>query len=226
MTATNSNVSTLLVLTVVLVGGAVGLPLVAGTAAAQENTTQDSAASEECELPEMDRARLYAPTKTINTDQAGTIEGAFELDPQVDCPVVVDVTMSVPSGMSISGGTDWQAAQAGIVGTEFTMDPEGASLKGLSAEVYSSNTGTRTVDAQIEYWPEGQPELSQSIDTTRLSFQVEEPNAPDDLNATSGSVDAGNSIDFPELTPIRMIFILALVAVVGIVWVFPKIELN
>jgi hypothetical protein len=213
---------------VVLVGGAVGLPLVAGTAVAQENTTEDSTTTQECELPEMDRARLYAPTKTINTDQAGTIEGAFELDPQVDCPVVVDVTMSVPSGMSISGGTDWQAAEAGIVATEFTMDPEGASLKGLSADVYSSNTGTRTVDAQIEYWPEGHPELSQSIDTTRLSFQVEEPNAPegDAASSSDGSGSTLPNVDLPELTPIRMIFILALVAVVGIVWVFPKINLK
>jgi len=212
--------STLVVLALVVVCGAVSLPLAAGTAVAQEDTA-DNSTNEACnELPEMDQTRLYTPEPTVTSGQAGEIEGAFELDPQADCPVVVDISLRVPSGMTISGGTDWQEAEAGIVATEFTMDPDGSSLEGLSANVYSEETGPRTVDAQIEYWPEGSPELAQTIDTTRLTFQVEEPNP----EGSSGG--SGIDISIPELTPIQMIFILALTAVAGIIWVFPKINIE
>jgi hypothetical protein len=128
----------------------------------------------------MDQARLYAPQKEINANQAGRIDGGFKLDNTIDCPVKVIVTLRVPSGMTISGGSDWESAGAGLVSTSFVLNP-GTNIKDLSANVFSQETGRLRVTGDIEYWPVGHDEMSKEIDGISMVFQVTEPNdGPDE----------------------------------------------
>lgn len=173
---------TALTLVLVLVGASVLLPVFAvGSATAQtaNNTTtttpnsttttqvttgeQTSEACENPPVPQMDQSRLYAPEKTITSGEAGRIDGGFKLDSAMECPVKVSVTLRVPSGMSISGGSDWGSSGAGMVTTTFTMRPQ-SGIHDLSGNVYSDRTGERRVTGDIEYWPVGAPEKSQEID--------------------------------------------------------------
>lgn len=148
-----------------------------------ETTTDDGTAVAACEPganePQMDQARLHASDTTIETDSPGRVSGGFQVSPTANCPVVVYITMSVPSGMTISGGSDFTSSGAGMVTTRFTVDP-GANIKDIAAEVYSDETGERTVTADIQYWPEGHEDRAREIDGLSFTFDVEEPTTPPD----------------------------------------------
>lgn len=135
----------------------------------------------------MDQARLYAADSTVESGSPGRIAGGFQVDPTANCPVVVYVTMSVPSGMTISGGSDFSSGGAGMVASRFTVRP-GANIKDVTAEVYSDEVGQKTVTANIQYWPEGHEELSREVDGLSFTFNVEEATTP-----TSSSNSGGNS---------------------------------
>lgn len=216
-------------LAAVIVVSSIGLPLMAGTALAQESNTtateESSSTVEACEnptTPEMDQARLYAPQKTITAGQAGRIDGGFRLSNTVDCPVKVAVTLRVPSGMSISGGSDWQSSGAGMVTNTFTMQPE-SGIKDLSANVYSERTGQLRVTGDIEYWPAEHPEMSQEIDGITFNFDVQEPNPPDESNSENSSVipNFNNNTLIPVL-----IFSLIALGMVGMMYVAPKVGVE
>lgn len=234
---------TAIILAAVILVSSIGLPLMAGTTVAQENnttatdnSTTTSPAAETCEdptTPQMDQARLYAPQKTITAGEAGRIDGGFQLSNTVDCPVEVAVTLRVPSGMSISGGSDWGSAGAGMVTTTFTMQP-GSGIRDLSGNVYSEETGQLRVTGDIEYWPAGHPEMSQEIDGLTFNFDVQEPNPPpgptgdgSDGN-TSGGSDGGDevTIDIPDIGNDTLILLLVALGMIGMMYVAPKVGVN
>lgn len=238
---------TAIILAAVILVSSIGLPLMAGTTVAQENnttatdnSTTTSPAAETCEdptTPQMDQARLYAPQKTITAGEAGRIDGGFQLSNTVDCPVEVAVTLRVPSGMSISGGSDWGSAGAGMVTTTFTMQP-GSGIRDLSGNVYSEETGQLRVTGDIEYWPAGHPEMSQEIDGLTFNFDVQEPNSPPDGDGSDGGAsggtdggDGGNGV-FSNLmstlgnNPVALLGLLAALGIIGMMYVAPKVGVN
>lgn len=152
------------------------------TDTATESPTPTQTETEEaCEPgsdePAMDQARLFASDTTIESGSPGRIDGGFQVDPTANCPAVVFITMSVPSGMSISGGSDFASSGAGMVSARFTVRP-GANIQDVSAEVYSDEIGQKTVTANIQYWPEGHQDLSREIDGLSFTFTVEEATTP------------------------------------------------
>ncbi|MFC4449096.1 hypothetical protein [Halorussus aquaticus] len=142
-------------------------------------TTEAAATTQgECEKPSsppsLSQARLYASQKTINKSQPGKISGGFQVDPTATCPVVVHITMSVPSGMTIQGSSDLFSGGAGMVSGTFDVRPQGG-IKDIRANVYSTNTGKRTVTADIQYWPKGHKDMAQEIDGMSFTFDVTQP---------------------------------------------------
>jgi hypothetical protein len=190
-------VAVALVLGLALAGGAVG------PAVAQEtNTTATPAetpAAEACEPsadePQLSQSRLYTQQQTITSGESGQIAGGFQVAADSNCPVTVSITMSVPSGMSIAGSSDIVSAGAGLATAQFAVEP--GEIKDIRANVYSQNTGDRTVTADITYWPEGHQDMSREIDGISLTFDVEEPNTPagetggQDGNATGPNAGGG-----------------------------------
>lgn len=218
----NSNFQMLVVIALV------GMLLVSAVApvAAQENestnneTTTGSQPSEAtCEPganePQMDQARLHASDTTIETNSPGRISGGFQVSPTANCPVVVYITLSVPSGVTISGGSDFTSSGAGMVTTRFTVTP-GANIKDIAAEVYSDETGDRTVTADIQYWPEGHEDRSREIDGLSFTFNVEEPTSPPDESNEDGNATALAG----GFTPVALLG--ALIAMVAIGRVFNR----
>lgn len=233
---------TVLVLSLVLVGSTIGFPLAAGVASAQETNTTATATStptptasdtttaaacEDPSLPQMDAARLYAPTQQIEAGQPGRIEGGFDLDNQAECPVVVEVRLMVQSGMSVSGGSDWGSTAAGMVSTEFTITPDGSDTEDIAANVYSRNTGEARVDAEIEYWPKGHPEMSQNLDSQRFYFDVTEPATETATGGTGGGSDGSSILSgLSNLDSEILLFFLAALAIVGMMYIAPKLGIN
>lgn len=171
-------------------------------AAVQSNNTTATEATEPAAMeatctpgsnePEMDQARLYASDTTVTQDSPGQISGGFQVSPVANCPVVVVITMSVPSGMTISGGSDFASSGAGLVSTRFTVRP-GANIRDVRATVYSEDTGEKTVTADIQYWPEGHQDLNREIDGLSFSFNVEESVTPTSSNQNTGTQASGGS---------------------------------
>lgn len=236
---------TAVILAAVILVSSIGLPLMAGTTVAQDNSTTTtnsstttSSAAETCDnpsTPQMDQARLYAPQKTITAGEAGRIDGGFQLSNTIGCPVEVAVTLRVPSGMSISGGSDWGSVGAGMVTTSFTMRP-GSGIKDLSGNVYSEETGQLRVTGDIEYWPAGHPEMSQEIDGLTFNFDVQEPNSPPptvdgsdgntSAGADSGDDDGGTVIEIPDVGNDTLILLLIALGMIGMMYVAPKVRVG
>ncbi|KAB1184782.1 MULTISPECIES: hypothetical protein [Haloferax] len=196
-------------------------PTTTPTATPTEATESEPTESESCEVsengPKLSQSRLYAPVTTINSGQSGEIEGGFQLDPTTSCPIVVHITMSVPNGMSIMGASDTFTTGAGMTSAQFKVTPQ-SGIKDIRANVYSENTGKRTVTADITYWPEGHKDLAKEIDGIRLTFDVEEKNvAPANASADS---DSGGALGFDNLSassPLVIIGVLALLLLIAIV---------
>lgn len=163
--------------------------------------TQTTTASQACEPtdsePKLSQSRLYAPDTTIEQGSPGRVEGGFQVDPTSACPVVVYITMRVPSGMSIEGSSDITSAGAGMVSTQFVVRP-GANVKDIAADVYSNEAGQRAVTADIQYWPEGHKGMSREIDGLSFTFDVEEPHTATETDA-GGSESDGSSDEEDDL---------------------------
>lgn len=189
-------------ITVVLVMMLLLAGLTTGNVVAQSNNTTTSGdAQSVCENPEntdLSQSRLYAPETQITADQPGQVAGGFQVAADSSCSIVISITMSVPSGMSISGASDIFSGGAGLVSGQFTAEP--GDIKDIRANVYSENTGDRTVTADITYWPEGNQDMSQEIDGIQLSYTVEEQNSPptdasENTDEEDGSDQNGGSSD-------------------------------
>ena len=175
------------------------------------NETETAACTPTDSEPELSQARLYAPDTTVEKGDPGQIAGGFQTDPTVECPVVVHITMSVPSGMAIEGASDIMSGGAGMVTAEFTVQP-GSNIQDISAQVYSRDIGQRTVTADITYWPEGHQDRNREISGLQFTFDVEEPTEPGDGSSESDSpVDGQGS----PLVPIVAVFA-SLAALAGV----------
>lgn len=194
-------------------------------AAAQENNTTSPTPTETptstktpCSPgqgePQMDQARLHASDTTIGTGSPGKISGGFQVSPTANCPVVVHITMSVPSGMAISGGSDFTSGGAGMVTTQFRVRP-GANIKDIAANVYSSETGQRTVTANIEYWPEGHKDKAREIDGLSFTFDVEESTTPTESGESNS--EKNQTASFPFSNPLVVIIGLLIIVALAIV---------
>lgn len=235
--------SILLVLVTLTVLASVALPVfAAGTVTAQQsNTTATATATptatpagsgsgggsqaDVCpnpQRPQMSQQRVYAPQPTITAGEPARIDGGFLLESGITCPVEVRVVLRVPSGMTITGGSDWQSAGAGLVSTTFTVRP-GGGVKDVSANVFASREiGEARVTSDFSYFPVGHPELQTEIDGTTMVFDVEEPNPPPEPTLTDTPTDTatGTSTNagapgFSIMSALTAVVLVALLAAAG-----------
>lgn len=192
------------------------------SAANTTQTTTDSATTQgACDSistpPSMEQARLYASQKTIEKSKPGKIAGGFQVDPTADCPVVVHITMSVPSGMTIEGTSDIFTGGAGMVSGTFEVRPQGG-IKDISADVFSTNTGERTVTADIKYWPKGHKDMAQEIDGMSFTFDVKEPLEASEVENQQTTAAGGTSGDSGNGLPVstNVMVILGLMTILGL----------
>lgn len=130
--------------------------------------------------PKLQQARLYSPRPTITGDQHGKIAGSLALDIQNQCPVVVQITMSVPTGMYVAGAADLSSGGGGLLTSTFVLQP--GETKSLRANVYSNTLGEKTVTSDITYFPKGHKDMAREVDGIMLNFDVQEKNMPTNPN--------------------------------------------
>ncbi|MFC7081272.1 hypothetical protein [Halorussus caseinilyticus] len=138
--------------------------------------------------------------------------------------------MSVPSGMTIQGSSDILSGGAGMVSGSFEVRPQGG-IKDIRANVYSTNTGKRTVTADITYWPKGHKDLAQEIDGMSFTFDVKEPveatenTGSEQTQTTSGPAPEESESSLPvsqNLLIIGGLMFILLVAVLAMTKMSPR----
>jgi invasion protein IalB len=178
----------------------------------------DSESTKTCEPrpggPTLQPAKLYSPEPTITKDQHGKIAGSIALDIQNNCPVVVQITMTVPSGMYVAGAGDLQSGGGGIITSTFTVSP--GEAKSLRANVYSNSVGDKTVTADITYYPKGHKEMAREIDGLMLSFDVQEKNMPGDPQPPETTQTTKETTTTPPDAPDNSNFMDKLLTLVGV----------
>ncbi|WP_276300423.1 PKD domain-containing protein [Halorussus lipolyticus] len=115
-------------------------------------------------------ARLYAPEKVIEPGSPGRLAGAFTADVTNDKATKVQITLQVPSGIQISGGSDIESSGGGLPTTTFVIQP--GETKDISAQVTGSAPGTYTLRAAITYFPVGNKSAAREYDDLTLDFEV------------------------------------------------------
>lgn len=159
----------------------------AGAVATNTDSKYQNEIAKDCSqsgVPQLSQARLYAPETQITTEEPGRISGGFQAPASVECPIRVVITLSVPSGTTISGAENWGSGAAGLVQSSFTVQP--GEIQSISAEVYREQPGEFSITGDITYWPVGLENQSQGINGISLTFQSTStssppPRAPEDF---------------------------------------------
>ncbi|MFC4449324.1 PKD domain-containing protein [Halorussus aquaticus] len=120
-------------------------------------------------------ARLYAPQTVIAPGSPGRLAGAFTTDVTNDEPTKVQITLQVPSGIRIQGGSDVQSSGGGLPTSTFVIDP--GETMDISAKVVGSDPGTYTLRAAITYFPVGNKSAAREYDGLTLNFEVRNDSA-------------------------------------------------
>ncbi|GAB7094934.1 hypothetical protein JCM30237_20870 [Halolamina litorea] len=184
------------------------------TSTAASTATEAEACDPGDDDPSLSQSRLYAPEKTLSEGEPGAISGGFQVDATANCAVEVSITMQVPSGMRIEGSSDIMSGGAGLVTAQFTVNP--GNIRSIRANVYSENTGDRTVTADIQYWPVGHQDMAKEIDGISMSFDVQEPVTATEAPQGSQSGDSSSGVSTTMLV-IGGLSALLLIAVVGLI---------
>lgn len=196
---------TVAVLATVLLTASIAGPAAAATGgvqfAATNNTTtttqaQTTQTSEQCDPsnPELQQARLYTDDPTITKDSPGVISGSLVTDITNDCRIVVQLTLTVPNGMYIQGSSDVGSGGGGLVTNTIEVDP--GESKSLRATVFSNNLGTKTVTADLTYFPKGHKDMARELDGQMLEFTTEEKAMPD--TKSDGGNESVNDASTPN----------------------------
>lgn len=175
------------------------------------------------EEPQMQAVQLHTDETEIKQGDPGTITGSIATEITNNCPVKVQLTLQVPSGVSIEGGRNIQSGSGGIVTSTFVVEP--GEVKGISADVITtgSATGDKQVQSSITYFPVGHQNLAKEQNTGTLQFTASETTQSDsdtgsatddgsndgsDRNSdrdSSDDSDSSVSVEIPGFTPITAV---------------------
>ncbi|MFC7081229.1 PKD domain-containing protein [Halorussus caseinilyticus] len=120
--------------------------------------------------PKMQAVQLHTEDTRIETGDPGRISGSIATDITNDCPIKVQLTLKVPNGVRIEGGSDIQSGGGGLVTSTFTVEP--GEVKSIDADVYGSSAGRKVVHSSITYFPVGRKDLAREADTGSLQFVI------------------------------------------------------
>ena len=158
---------------------------------------------------------LHTADDTIRSDDPGRISGAVSTSRTNECPVVVQITFDVPNNMHFQGTGGVESSGQGLMTGSFVIEP--GEVRDLSATVYANQLGQHFLVADVEYFPEGNPEMAQQAGGYMLEFSVEE--SSEDFDPETGETpEPPEDDDPPILTSLLGIVGLSVIGLLGIVW--------
>lgn len=157
--------------------------MAADSVAAQGNETEDEA----CEA-DIDSFDVHTADDTIEgADDPGLIGVSASTSITNGCNVVLQVTFDIPNNMYYQGTSAGSSGQ-GLQTEVFEVQP--GEVSSFTTQLYANREGEHTVVADVEYFPEGQPEKARTLDNFMLTLNAVDTGFPSD---TSGSDEASTS---------------------------------
>jgi len=147
--------------------------------------------------PRMQAIQLHTDDTEIKQGDPGRITGAIAADITNNCPTTVQVTLELPSEMSVSGTQGIESGSGGLFTSTFVVEP--GEVKGISADVTSSGStaGTKEVHSTVTYFPVNHSNLAKRENTGSLEFVTLERPESDPETTTESLSD-----EIPGFTPI------------------------
>lgn len=195
--------------------------------------------SEQCQgTPQMSQQSIALLDDTISADAGATVEANFRPEPTLpeECTVVADLEFSFSqSGFQFGGGSNWDQATTNLLVGTFEVRP--GEIRDIRAQLYTNGAEPGdevTVVADYELWYKGNRDNSVQQNGIRRTITVEATN-PGQSTPTGDSQVENTPISDPP-KPISldflssnlgifMVFTLALVAVVGLVFRKPIVTI-
>jgi hypothetical protein len=173
---------------------------------------------------------------TISADSGATVEANFRPEPTLpeECTIVADLEFSYSqSGFQFGGGSNWDQSTTNLLVGTFEVRP--GEIRDIRAQLYTNGAEPGdevTVVADYELWYEGNREESVQQSGIRRTITVEATNpAPSNQDSDTPSGDTAPDEPQPILPDVVrnnlglfMVFSLALIAVVGLVFRKPIVN--
>ena len=139
----------------------------------------------------------------IDQDKDGLVEAVFRNPALNDKPMVVEMSVSIPSGFHIYGEGLASDVAAGIASMSFTVQP--GQSRNVYLNVKSEKVGTFTIHFSGLYWPENNKDNFKPISLTH-PFTVRAPSRwpfpPFGIPSATAAPLPGNPTTGPTSTPV------------------------
>ena len=132
--------------------------------------------------------RLRPVNDVIDQNKDGIVEVLFRNPAINERTMVVDLTVSVPSGIHIYGENYAQSSAAGAASNVYRVLP--AQSQTIKLYIKSEKIGSYTISFSSTYWPEGSKELNNPVSLSH-PFVV---NAPSPAPFSSTPTDPGEAV--------------------------------
>jgi hypothetical protein len=171
----------------VLVAGA---GVAAGAGASATTGTPPACTDAEAERTGVSQSSVHAAEPTITTDDPALLSGQVVTPPSNPCDTVVQLVLSVPATMYVSGTDDVQFSTQGKLTATFRLRP--GEARSIGARVYASTTGEHPVVADFRYYPVGHPEDERRLSGFTMEITAAAPNpGPTTAGPSPESDDGG-----------------------------------
>lgn len=170
-------------------------------------TNSETCSGDVQEKASISQSSIQAVDDQITTNQPALVSGQIVAPQSNRCIVVVQMVLTIPSDMYVSGTDDVGSSGQGKLSATFRLSP--GETQSMSAQVYASSPGTRVMIADFLYYPAGHPEDERQLSGFSMEIEAIESNLPGE-NGTGST--ASRFIDEFTLVGISGLFLL----VVGI----------
>lgn len=182
----------------VMIGKSDVLHLTAIRAAAPTNTTVPPTHSSVTSAFRVGpTVRLRPVNDVIDKDMDGIVEILFRNPVLNDTTMVVDMTVSIPSGFHLYGEGFATDTAAGAASGSFQVPP--GQSRTIFLNIKAEKTGRSTVHFSGTYWPEGNKDLFNPVSLTH-PFVVNEP-SPDPFTASPTNPNQVSAAPAPTTAP-------------------------
>ena len=147
-------------------------------------TTDTACTQSDAASTGISHVQIKATDETITTDTPAEISGQATAPRSNPCPLVVQMVLTIPSGMYVSGTDNVNSGGQGQLTSSFRVSPGEAVT--MSANVFSRDLGSEVLIVDFEYFPVGYPEESNRLSGFSIEIDTETPN-PGPLGETPTS---------------------------------------
>lgn len=129
------------------------------------------------EKASISQTSIQAVDDQITTNQPALVSGQIVAPQSNQCTVVVQIILTIPSDMYVSGTDGVGSSGQGKLSATFRLSP--GETQSMSAEVYASSTGTRVMIADFIYYPAGHPDEERQLTGFSMEIETVESNLPE-----------------------------------------------